>query len=167
MKTKFITLAMMVFAAAMTRLIPHPWNFTAIAAMALFGGAYFDSKLSSVLVPLSALFLSDMMLGFHSTMPFVYGAFLITVILGWTMSEKKTALNVVTYSLASSMLFFVISNYGVWAMDAMYSKSFSGLIECYVMALPFLRNQILGDLFFSGVMFGAFEFSKRRIHSLA
>ncbi len=167
MKTKFITLAMMVFAAAMTRLIPHPWNFTAIAAMALFGGAYFDSKLSSVLVPLGALFLSDMILGFHSTMPFVYGAFLITVVLGWTMSEKKTALNVVTYSLASSMLFFVISNYGVWAMDSMYSKSFSGLVECYLMALPFLKNQILGDLFFSGVMFGAFEFSKRRIHSLA
>lgn len=159
--TQFFTLALMVLIAAFSRLIPHPWNFTAIGAMALFGGAYFSSKKQSLIVPMVALLISDLVLGFHSTMVFVYGAFLLCVILGWNLREQKSITRVGGLALATSTLFFAVSNFGVWVMQSMYPMTFSGLVACYVAAIPFLDNQILGDLFFSGLLFGGYEAVKK------
>lgn len=156
-----MTLILMVLGAAFSRLIPHPWNFTAIGAMALFGGAYFPSKKQSLLIPLAALLLSDLVLGFHNTMVFVYMAFALIVILGWNLREGKSAFKVGTFALVTSSLFFLISNFGVWVMGGMYAPTFQGLVQCYVAALPFFDNQILGDLFFSGVLFGSYELAKK------
>ncbi|MEN0058829.1 MAG: DUF6580 family putative transport protein, partial [Bdellovibrio sp.] len=89
-----MTLIMMVLVAAFSRLIPHPWNFTAVGAMALFGGAYFSTKWQSLVLPLAALILSDMVLGFHDTLVYVYGAFLLTVLLGWTLREQRRAVQI-------------------------------------------------------------------------
>jgi hypothetical protein len=156
-----MTLLVMVLGAAFSRLIPHPWNFTAIGAMALFGGAYFPSKKLSMIVPLAALLLSDLVLGFHETMLFVYLGFALVVMLGWTLTEQKSVTRIATLSLVSSSLFFLVSNFGVWAMGTGYAANIHGLVECYVAGIPFFDNQIYGDLFFSGVMFGSYELLKK------
>lgn len=156
-----ITLILMILGAALSRLIPHPWNFTAIGAMALFGGASIKSKFQSLLIPVAALFLSDLILGFHSTMFFVYLPVAVTVILGWTLQESKNRGQLITASLFTSALFFAISNLGVWLTSGLYASNWQGFVDCYVAALPFLDRQVLGDLFFTGVLFGSFEFIKK------
>ncbi|XGC81865.1 DUF6580 family putative transport protein [Bdellovibrio bacteriovorus] len=155
--TQVFTLVMMVLVAAFSRLIPHPWNFTAIGAMALFGGAMFPSKKQSLILPIAALFISDLVLGLHSTMVFVYFAFLAIVILGWALRDNRSVVRVGTFALVSSSIFFLVSNFGVWIMGGMYTPDFAGLVNCYVAAIPFFDNQIYGDLFFSGVLFGGYE----------
>lgn len=167
MTTRKMILFVMVLGAAFSRLIPHPWNFTAIGAMALFGGAYFPSKKMSMIVPLAALFLSDLVLGFHETMLFVYLGFALVVMLGWNLTEQKSVTRIATLSLVSSSLFFLVSNFGVWAMGAGYAPNIHGLVECYVAGIPFFDNQIYGDLFFSGVMFGSYELLKKHAPNFA
>lgn len=159
--TQLMTVILMILAAAFSRLMPHPWNFTAIGAMALFGGACLPSKKQSLFIPFVALFFSDLVLGFHSTMVFVYLAFAVIVLLGWTLREQKGVLRVGTLTLAASSLFFLISNFGVWIMQNMYPMTWQGLVECYVSAIPFFDNQILGDLFFSALLFGSYEAVKK------
>ncbi|MGZ3769902.1 MAG: DUF6580 family putative transport protein [Bdellovibrio sp.] len=158
---QLMTVVLMILAAAFSRLIPHPWNFTAIGAMALFGGTYLPSKKYSLVVPLAALFLSDLVLGLHSTMVFVYLAFTIIVLLGWSLRESRSAFRVGTLSLVSSSIFFLISNFGVWTVADIYPKTLLGLEECYVAGIPFFGNQIYGDLFFSVLLFGSYEAVKK------
>lgn len=160
--TTLMTLVLMVLGAAFSRLIPHPWNFTAIGATALFGGAYFPSKRLSMVIPLAALFLSDLVLGFHPTILFVYVPFVAIVMMGWSLrGNTRSPMRLVTASLVASSVFFLVSNFGVWMTEAMYAKSFQGLVTCYVAAIPFFDNQIYGDLFFTGVLFGSFELLKQ------
>lgn len=163
---KLATLVLMVLAAAFSRLIPHPWNFTAIGAMALFGGAYFPSRKQSLLIPLFSLFLSDLVLGFHSTMVYVYLAVAIIGVMGWALRKERSAVQVGTLSLVSSLLFFVVSNFGVWAVEGFYAPTLQGLVDCYVAALPFLDNQIYGDMFFSAALFGGYEALKHLVPEL-
>lgn len=165
--SKMMTLVLMVLVAAFSRLIPHPWNFTAVGAMALFGGAYFTSRTQSLLVPMLALFLSDLVLGLHAGMLFVYGAFAVIVMLGWTLREDQKASRVGALALLSSFIFFGISNFGVWLSSGMYAKSFAGLTQCYLAAVPFFGNQIAGDLFYSATLFGAYAVLKKHIPALS
>lgn len=166
MTTRMMTLVGLILVAAFSRLIPHPVNFTAVAAMALFGGTYLSKK-QSLLVPMVALFLTDLVLGFHSTMVFVYLAFALIVILGWGLKEQKSAFKLGTFSLVSSCLFFVISNFGVWMMQGFYPPTLQGLMACFVAAIPFFQNQVTGDLVFTAVMFGGFELAKKMLPQLA
>lgn len=163
----FLVLTLMVFAAAFVRLIPHPPNFAPIAAMALFGGAYFNKKSFAFAVPLAAMFLTDAIIGFHSGMWIVYLSFALIVVIGMLMIKKVSVKNVVLASVTASISFFIITNFGVWAFGAMYPKNIAGLIECYVAAIPFIQNTLIGDLFFSGIMFGAYEFAKTKIPVLS
>src|SRR5689334_13609970 len=117
-----------VLLAAFTRLIPHIPNFAPIGALAIFSGAFFKNKWLRFLIPLSAMFLSDIFLGFHATMPFVYGAFILSTGLG-TVFLKKTfdTKKLFSVSLLSSLLFFLITNFGVWLTSSMYPKTLYGL----------------------------------------
>lgn len=160
---RFWLLTLMVFAAAFVRLIPHPPNFAPIAAMALFGGAYFNKKSFAFAVPLAAMFLTDAIIGFHSGMWLVYLSFALIVVIGMLMLKKVNVQNVVLASLTASISFFIITNFGVWAFGTMYPKNIAGLIECYIAAIPFIQNTLIGDLFFSGIMFGVFEFAKSKL----
>jgi hypothetical protein len=113
------------------------------------------------------LFLSDLVLGMHSLTIYVYGAFLLTVLLGRLIEEKNyfkkaQLFKISGFSLISSSLFFLITNFGVWYSQGMYPRTKDGLIECYIMALPFLKDQILGDLFFSALFFSVYEICGRR-----
>lgn len=159
----FWVVTLMIFAAAFVRLIPHPPNFSPIAAMALFGGAYFNKKSLAFAIPLAAMFLTDAIIGFYSYAWIIYLSFALIVILGIVMLKKVTVKNVILASLTASVSFFVITNFGVWAIGTLYPKTPAGLMECYIAAIPFFQNALIGDLFFSGVMFGVYEFIKHNV----
>lgn len=159
-KPRFTMLVTMILAATASRLIPHPPNFTPIAAIALFGGAQFSSKRAAFLVPLAGLFLSDLVFGFYSITPVVYGSFALTVCLGFW--ARRSAQRISFAAIASAILFFVLTNFGVWAMDNLYPKTVAGLIDCYVAAIPFFRNMLLGNLLYSALLFGGFALAENR-----
>jgi len=150
--------SLLIFLTALTRLLPHPANFSPVAAIALVGGVYFERK-TGLVIPLLALLISDIFLGFHATMPFVYGSFIITWLIGiWLKSHKRPLLIIGGVAL-SSVIFFLITNFGVWLTGGgwYYPKTLSGLIECYIMAIPFFRNSFLGDFIYAGALFGIIE----------
>lgn len=158
----FINPIIIITVAAVMRLLPHPPNVAPIAAMALFGGVYLNKKYA-LLIPLAALFVSDLYLGFYDLpmMLFVYGSFLITGFIGLWLGKFKNPKTILAASLISSLLFYVITNFGVWLTGTMYPKTFAGLMDCYVMAIPFFRNTLAGDLIYTGVFFGSFEIMLR------
>jgi hypothetical protein len=153
MKQKFhaLALALIVF-GVVTRLLPHPVNFTAVGALALWSTTLFRSRAASFAIPLTALFISDLFLGFHSTMVWVYGAFLLIAALSLVIEPKTSWLRAAGGSLTASLLFFLITNFGVWTTRELYPLTTQGLLDSYVMAIPFLKNQILGDLFYTGLL---------------
>jgi hypothetical protein len=156
----------LILAAALSRLLPHPDNFTPIAAMALAGGVYLEKRFA-LIVPLAALVISDFFIGFHNTILFVYGSFVLIGFMGLWLKSHKKFLPVLGTALLSSILFFIITNFGVWLTGGgwFYPRTWQGLVECYVMAIPFFRNTLAGDLVFTGVLFGLFEFSLRSIRA--
>jgi hypothetical protein len=162
-KPRFVVLIFVILAAAASRLIPHPPNMTSLTAIALFGGAYFSDRRLAFLVPLSALLLSDLVLGFYRHMEVVYISFALIVTIGLWLQKHRTALPIVGAALGSSVLFFVLTNFGVWAFDALYPKTIEGLIACYVAAIPFFQNTLLGDLLYTAVLFGGFALLERQL----
>jgi len=154
---KVISPLLIIVIAVVLRLLPHLPNVAPIAAMALFGGVYLNKRYA-LIVPLVALFLSDIFLGFYPEMIFVYGSFLVTGLMGLWLRDHKSFRNVLLTSIGSSVLFFLVTNFGVWLTGIMYDKSLSGLFESYLMGLPFFRNSLLGDLGYVGLFFGGYEF---------
>ncbi len=154
---------------ALFRLLEHYFginmNITPVMAVSLFGGAYFSNKKAAYLTPMIAMLLSDMVLGFHSTMFAVYGSLLLGVLLGTKMQNRISALRVAGSSLASSFLFFIITNFACWAMY--YPTNFAGLVDCYTLAIPFFRTGLIGDLVWCTVLFGAFELAGKYVPALA
>ena len=176
--TRFIVLTGIVIAAAFMRLIPHWPNFTPIAAMALFGGAYFGRKFLAYAIPLAAMLLSDIVIGFHNGMLAVYIAFAITVTIGLFLRKKINVTTIVSASLASSVLFFLITNFAAWLTSPhIYSADLVGLMNCYAaglvffndgsLGISFFMNEIMGGLFYNTMFFGAFYLAKSRIPALA
>lgn len=163
MRPRLALLIGMIFAAAGLRLVPHPPNFDPIGALALFGGAHVDDKRWAFILPLAAMFLSDVMIGFHDQMLLVYSAFALIVGIGFTLRERRTPLPVIGAALAASTLFFILSNFGVWAFGSLYPKTLEGLVACYVAAIPFFGNTIAGSLFYAAVLFGTFALAERKI----
>jgi len=162
------TLVLLIFilAAAVARLVPHPPNFAPIGAMALFGGACFANKRAAFAVPLIAMFLSDVVLGFHRLMPVVYGSFVLIVGLGFLLRRRRTLLPIAGAALASSVLFFIFTNFGVWALGSWYPKTWEGLTACYIAALPFFRNTLLGDAVYAAALFGGLALAEKQIPAL-
>lgn len=169
--TRFFALLGITLSAAAMRLLPHPPNVTPIAAMALFGGAYFADRRIAFLVPLAAMYLSDLALGFfvydfgwfHGFMPFVYAGFVATVFLGMLIRRTITPLAVGGAALAGSVMFFIITNFGVWLAGNIYPKTLPGLLSCYVAAIPFFRNALMGNAFYTLLLFGGFALAQRYV----
>ncbi len=151
----FIVAVLLILFAAFSRLIPHPANFTPIAAIALFSGVYLKKRYF-LIIPVAAMLLSDIFLGFHSTMIWVYGSFALIALIGLWLKSHKKAGYIFGTTLVSSVIFFIVTNFGVW-LSGYYGYSFNGLIECYVMAIPFFKNTVAGDLFYVAAMFGIYE----------
>lgn len=165
-KPRLMVLVGMIAAAAFSRLIPHPYNFAPITAMALFGGAHFSDKRKAFLVPLLAMLLSDLILGWHATMPFVYLSFALIVLMGRQLVEHKSVVRIAGATLASSALFFLITNFGVWAVESLYPKTAVGLMTCYAAALPFFQMTLLGDALYTAALFGVFALANKWIPAL-
>jgi hypothetical protein len=163
----FLVLTGMIFIAAFVRLIPHPPNFAPVAAMTLFGGAYFSKKWVAFLIPLAAMFLTDLIIGFHSTMWAVYFSFVLIVAIGMLMIKQKKISNIFLASVSASVMFFIITNFAVWASGIYYPKGLTGLAASYTAAVPFFHYTLLGDLFFVALMFGSYELVKAKYPQLA
>ncbi|MBZ9572151.1 hypothetical protein KJA15_02380 [Patescibacteria group bacterium] len=157
-KNKIIISAILVIFGIVFRLLPHPWNFTPIAAISLFSGVYLGGLLSPFL-PVLTMFLGDIFLGFYEwkLMLIVYGSFALIGLIGLVIKKYKSLETILAGSLLASVLFFLITNFAVWQFTPWYSPTWSGLIQCYFQALPFFRNTLLGNLFYTGVLFGAYE----------
>lgn len=151
-----IVATVLIVGAVLSRLIPHPMNVAPITALALFGGVYFDKRIAPVL-PLLALLVSDYFIGFYEGIEFTYLAFIISVFAGMWLKSRKTVPMTLGVTIGSSVVFFIVSNFGVWFSGLIYPKTFNGLIECYTLALPFFRNSLFGDLLYVAVMFGVYE----------
>jgi len=160
------TVIAMMLAAALSRLVPHPPNLTSVAAVALFGGAYLADKRLAFLVPLGALFLSDLILGSYQHMEVVYASFALIVCIGLWLQRRRTILHIAGAALAGSVLFFLITNFGVWWFQSLYPHTLDGLIACYVAAIPFFRNTLLGDQLYTAVLFGGFALLEMRFSAL-
>jgi len=145
---------------ASSRLLKHPFNFTPIAAMALFSGCYLK-KYIWIFLPILALLISDFFIGFYDIklMSFVYLSFILTFLLGHFYSKHKKWYNLIFISLSSSIIFFLLTNFSVWMFSSWYPQTYNGLKDCFIMAIPFFKNTIVGDLIYSLVFFGVFEFA--------
>jgi hypothetical protein len=163
---RLIALVSAVLAAALFRLVPHPPNFSPIAAMALFSGAYFGRKGLAFAAPLGAMLVSDAVLGFHGGMLVVYGSLALIVVLGWLLTAKRSAGRIAAAAVSASVLFYLVTNFGVWALGDMYPKTLAGLGACYVAALPFFQNSLAGDLVFTALLFGGFALAERWLPAL-
>jgi hypothetical protein len=182
---RFATLTAMILFAAATRVLPHPPNYTPIAAIALFGGATFAIRRLALLTTLAALFLSDLLLeatiragvqtgwlgaassrGFHKGWWVVYGCFVLTVGLGWLLRGRRTLPNVAMATLASSVLFFVITNLAAWYQDSLYPRDLSGLGACYTAAIPYFGWTLAGDAVYATALFGGLALAEGRWSAL-
>jgi hypothetical protein len=156
---RFIIAGALVVLCVASRLLPLSPNFTPIMAVALFSGMMFANKKVAMLIPLASMFITDLVLGLHSTMISVYASFAIIALLGMRI-HKANALNVVGNSILGALIFFVVTNFAVWAAG-WYSYTFAGLATCYEMAIPFFRATLASSVLYSVVLFGGFYLIER------
>lgn len=165
-KERCITLSLIILAAAASRLLPHPANVTPIAAIALFAGAQFERKSYAFLIPLAAMLLSDLFLGFHPTQWAVYLGFALVTCIGFKLRNHIMPGAVALATLCGSAVFFVISNLGVWLTGGLYPLTTEGLVTCFVAAIPFFTNNLMGDAFYATLLFAGFALAEKQWYTL-
>ncbi len=164
-KATAIAVALIV-AGVLLRLLPHPANFAPIGAIALFGGAVLSPRLGWWL-PVAAMVISDVFLGFHDTILFTWGGFALIALYGMTLQNTNNWLRIPLGALGSGIIFYVISNFGVWVAGSLYPHTLQGLADCFVAALPFFKTSLLADLVYSGALFGVYALATRPKHVAA
>ena len=176
----FAVMAVIVFLAGASRIFPHPPNFSPILAIALFGAAHFSKKWQAVLLPILAVWLSDLFINnfvysnqgtgfiwFYPGFYWQYASYLMIIVSSILVFKNKISMSkTLGASLGSSMAFFLLSNFGVWAGSGMYAKSLSGLTTCYIAGLPFLQNTIVSNFLFTTVLFGSYYLIQVQYSSL-
>jgi hypothetical protein len=177
--SRYLVLLCLMLVAILTRVIPHPPNFSPVAATAIFGAAIIGRKWAAPIVPLLIMFLSDVLLSigahyhlFDGWMAGTYGlnrgswilylTFGMISYMGLFLKDERSPLRILGVSLGASLAFFLVSNFKVWLSGSMYTHDLAGFMECYVMAVPFLQWTVLGDLFYSATLFGAWALIDQR-----
>jgi hypothetical protein len=176
---RFGIISVLILLAALSRLIPHPANFTPVGGMALFGAAYYSRRYLAFVVPLVAMWISDLLLNnivytqyfdgfvwFYGGALFTYVAFALIVVLGMLALKEVQIVNLVIAAISASTIFFLVSNFGVWLSWEMYPHTFKGLVSCYIAGLPFFKNTVAGDFVYTLLLFGVFEYSMKRFPKL-
>ncbi len=155
---KYMPAFILIALGVSARLLPHPANFAPIAAIALFSGLYLPKRFA-IIVPAAALLLSDIVLGFYTwqVVVSVYACFALTGIMGLYLAKQKNFATIALGTILASVIFFLVTNWAVWAFGTMYPHTTSGLMQSYIMALPFFRNSLLGDIFYTTVLVGSME----------
>ena len=176
-RTRFLLVLIVV--AALSRLVPHPPNFTPVTAIALFGAARLASRWCAFLVPLAAMLLSDLALdvvvrfdvypgwmaqtrGLHSGSWVIYATMALVTVLGFTLRAKNSPSRIAGTTLAGSVVFFLVTNFAVWADGSLYPRNVDGFVECYVQAIPYFGRSLAGDLLYAGLLFGSFAWVESR-----
>ncbi len=149
---------LLIIAGFAMRLVPHLPNFVPVVAIAIFAGAYLNKR-TAVILPLAIMVLSDLIIGLHDVILYTWGSFLIIGIINTWMRNRVSVRNVFLSTVFSSLIFFVITNFGVWL--TWYPHTAQGLTDCYVKAIPFFRNSLLGNFAYVLVFFGSYEFAKK------
>ena len=174
----YLAIISLILFACFSRIIPHMPNFTPIGAIALFGGAYLKNRYHAFLIPMISLWLSDLILNnfifsfyseftwFYPGFLWQYASFILIIVIGYLFLKKLNFKNIFITTIFSSLLFFIITNFGVWISGSMYTLDFQGLISCYIMALPFFKGTLLGFMCYSTLLFGVLEFSKYKFEIL-
>ena len=151
----------LILLAVLSRLLPHAPNIAPITALALFSGVYLDKR-HAFLIPMAALLISDFVIGFYSGIEWVYGSFLAIGLIGLWLRKHPGVISTAGATIAGSMLFFIVTNLGVWiSSPGMYPHTLAGLGLCYEAAIPFFRNTLIGDVGYVAAMFGVFEVVRR------
>ena len=146
-----------------SRLIPHPPNFTPVIAIAVLSNYFFKNIYMSLLVLFLSLFLSDLIIGLYSNMLLVYLSVLVVALIFFKNFKSVNYKNLFFASFIGSLIFFLISNFGVWVLGSLYEKNLQGLIECYVLAIPFFKNTFLSTLFYTYLTLFCLDFLKKKI----
>lgn len=158
--------------AALTRVLPHPPNFAPMTAVALFAGFAFRNIPVKLFYTIATMFFSDLLLeiflgiGIHAGMLYVYPTLILITFLGSILRKKFHFLTAAGMTFASSIVFFLLTNFFVWLTSGMYPLTLDGLILCYTLALPFLHNAIAGDLIYATILFTSYFVLLSRIPSL-
>jgi hypothetical protein len=139
-----------------SRLVPHLPNMTPVGATTLFSSAKFGFK-KGMIILLFTMLITDVVIGLHSVMWATYGSFMIALLIGRWLQKNCSLVRIMTGTFVSSLVFFVITNFAVWLVpNGMYAKTLAGLTQCYIMALPFFRNSLIGDFSYSAIFFGGY-----------
>ena len=150
-----------ILSLSLTRLIPHPWNFSPVLAVGIFSGFYFKQFYLSLFIVILSMFIGDLYLGFHSTMFFTYISLAVAVIIGLYIKHFKFT-EILFSGLASSVSFFIITNFGAWLTLAMYEKNFAGLLQSYTLAIPFFHNTLISTFLYLILLKLLFDFIIRK-----
>ncbi len=148
-------LAAIILFLAFSRLIPHAPNFTPLGAMALLSGAFIKNLRVSISIPIIAMFLSDAIIGFHSSMLYVYGAVALIVVGSHYWLRRLSLVSISLAAIISALAFFLITNFGAWLSHDMYAHTASGLAQAYVAGIPFFKNTLISNILFTAVGFYA------------
>ena len=172
--TKTWVIFFLVVLAAFSRLVPHPSNFTAIGAMAIFSTVFIPNRWLSLFLPLVAMWMSDIVLNntlyasyskgfifFSEGVFWIYAGILAHGLAAWWLAKQRNVVAIAGASALGAILFFLLSNFGVWWGSSMYAHDWNGLTQCFVLALPFFGNFLAADLFYCGILFGIHYFLER------
>ena len=152
----------LILVLSFSRMIPHPWNFSPILAAGIFSGFYFRQFILSSMIVVLSMFIGDLYLGFHDTMIFTYISLIVAVSLGLFIKNLKFT-SILFSGILSSISFYIITNFGAWLTLPMYEKTFSGLVQSYVLAIPFFHNTLISTLLYLLILKLIFDFSKKGI----
>jgi hypothetical protein len=155
----------LVVVGVVLRVMPHPWNFAPIGAIALFGGARFDRRYFAIGIPLLTMFVGDAFIGFHSLMPVIYATYALIAVIGMFLRDRTTIPAIGGGVLLSSTVFYLTTNFAVWAMGTTYAKSTAGLVACYIAAIPYFGNTLASDAIYAAIFFGTFAVVERRLQT--
>ena len=165
LKNYFLPICL-ILVLSFSRLIPHPWNFTPILAVGIFSGFYFKNFILSLFIVVFSMFLGDLYLGFHSTMFFTYISLAVAVVIGLFIKHFKFT-EILFSGLASSVCYFIITNFGAWLTLEMYEKNFAGLLQSYVLAIPFFHNTLISTFLYLIVLKLIFDLAIKKISKIS
>ena len=153
--------ALMIFVAAALRILPHPWNFTPVGAMAVFAGSHFRNRWVAFLLPLAALFAGDLFVGMYKLMFVVYASFALSVAIGRWLARSRTVARIGGAVSLGALQFFFVSNFALWALGNFYPRTTTGLAACFTAAIPYFWNTLAGDALYATVLFGGYALAAR------
>ena len=165
MNIKVVLIILIIFLVSLTRIFPLPPNFTPILALAIFGGAYLPNRITAISLPIISMFISDLIIGFHSQIFTVYATIILLSILGHLMKTKNFK-NFAITGFTGSLIFFIITNFSVWLGGSLYPLTIDGIIQCYIMAIPFFHNTLISTILFLTILFFGYTFAEKKISNL-